>query len=272
MPNLSTERFFKDKNLPFLECRYTRNSGKHYKSHLHNTFSIGAIDAGEVLYTVANKSASLKLNSLAIINPEVLHSCNPLEKKDRSYYMLYIDTSWALKIQQSLFDTESFINASVIFLNDEKIYESYINTMNFFMGDGYLLEKEQMMVELLIVIFPKITKDKSFTCKAFSKDVEKLKKILSVNFEEDLTLDMVSKLLHVNPYTLLRHFKDEVGITPHAFRMNARVEFAKKLLQDKENISQVALDCGFFDQSHFHKHFKSITTVTPKEYQLNFIQ
>lgn len=272
MPNSSTERFFKDKNLPFLECRYTRNSGKHYKSHLHNTFSIGAIDAGEVLYSVANKNASLKPKSLAIINPEVLHSCNPLVSCQRSYYMLYIDTSWALKIQQSLFDTDSFINSSLIFLNDEKIYESYINTMDFFMRDGYLLEKEQMMVEFLTMIFPKIIKDKSFTCKQLSKDVEKLKKILSANFEEDLTLDMVSKLLHVNPYTLLRHFKDEVGITPHAFRMNARVEFAKEMLQSEKDIAQVALSCGFFDQSHFHKHFKSITTVTPKEYQLNFIQ
>jgi len=66
--------------------------------------------------------------------------------------------------------------------------------------------------------------------------------------------------------------REATGITPHAYRLNCRIELAKKFLQKGYDLSQVALECGFFDQSHFHRHFKAITTVTPKEYQVNFIQ
>ncbi len=66
-----------------------------------------------------------------------------------------------------------------------------------------------------------------------------------------------------------RYYKPHMHKT---FRLNCRIELAKKLLQKGFGLSQVALECGFFDQSHFHRHFKAITTVTPKEYQVNFIQ
>ena len=267
-----SEFFFKDKNLPFIECRYSKNSGKHYKSHMHSTFSIGAIDAGEVLYVVNNEETHLHPNSLAIINPETLHYCNPFKKLSRSYYMLYLDTAWCLKIQQSFCDTKVFIPSSKILLEDKEIYREYIYTMDFFMQDGFLLEKEQMMIELLEKIFKKTIEFKAFTHKQTSLHVESLKHIFSSNLDEDITLSSIAKKLSLNPYTLLRNFKDEVGVTPHAYRMNYRIELAKKLLQKRVEISEVALECGFFDQSHFQKYFKAICAITPKEYRVNFIQ
>ena len=95
---------------------------------------------------------------------------------------------------------------------------------------------------------------------------------MSENVAEEITLSQIAMNLNENPYTLLRQFKKQVGITPHAYRLNCRIEFAKKLLRQNKNIIEVGLSCGFFDQSHFHRHFKAITTVTPKEYQVNFIQ
>lgn len=268
---MNKEIFFKDEKFPFIECRYTTNSGKHYKPHMHKSFSIGAISAGEVLYSVAKQKALLQKNSLAIINPNTLHSCNPVQKKQRSYYMLYLDTSWCQKVQASLFKTEEFLLQKEILLEDEAIYKRYIKTMDFFMNEeSFLLEKEQMMVELLEAIFLKLHPSEEES--KSSLHVKKLQALLSSNIEEDLTLESLSQSLHVNPYTLLRHFKDEVGITPHAFRMNYRIESAKRLLQEGLSLAQVALNCGFFDQSHFHKQFKLITTVTPKQYQLNFLQ
>lgn len=268
MENSSSEKFFKDERLPFIECRYTKNSGKHYKPHMHRTFSIGAIDDGEVEYSVDSYFARLKKGSLAIINPDTLHSCNPLKSCERSYYMLYLDTSWCATLQNS----DIFISTQSILLEDERLYESYIKTMDFFMSDGYLIEKEQMMITLLESIFSKINSTKKFIDKKDSLPVRELKQILLENFDEDITVNEVAKSLQVNSYTLLRNFKDEVGITPHTFRLNARIEQAKKLLSAKIDISEVAQECGFFDQSHFHRNFKAITTVTPREYQLNFIQ
>jgi len=104
-----------------------------------------------------------------------------------------------------------------------------------------------------------------------SKIVQDSKEILSHNLCQELSLKTLANKLNTNPYTLLRNFKKELGITPFSFRLNLRIELSKKLLHLGKDISEVALECGFFDQSHFQKYFKAILLVTPKEYQKNFM-
>ena len=268
---MSNEHFFKHPSLPFAECRYSTNSGRQYKPHIHKTFSVGAIDQGEVIYQVEGKMAKLQPGSLALINPETLHSCNPAKFCKRSYYVLYLDVEWCLELQQSLWQIEEFNMVDTILLEDRCIYQQYINTMKSLMDEGDLLEKEQIVADLTEKIFLQACKPAPEK-KELSLKIEQLKRQLGSNLDEDISMGQLSLKLKANPYTLLRQFKEATGVTPHAYRLNYRIELSKKLLQKGFDLSQVALECGFFDQSHFHRHFKAITTVTPKEYQVNFIQ
>ena len=87
---MRNECFFKHDLLPFAEARYSRGSTAPFKPHMHRSFSIGAVNSGEVVYQVKGKAAPLAPGSLAIINPETLHACNPVGGKGRSYSMLYL--------------------------------------------------------------------------------------------------------------------------------------------------------------------------------------
>ncbi len=252
--------------------RYSRDSAASFKSHMHQTLSIGAVDQGEVLYNVNGNKAILAPGSLVVINPETLHACNPATETKRSYYMLHLAIDWCFQVQQSMWEVSLFVEVEKNRIDDVPLYERYCKTMAHLMDEKvHLQEKEQMLFDLVCDVF-------SVACrlqvikKERRENIEKLKELLSADLQKDFPLNSLAKEIDVNPYTLIRSFKAVTGITPHAFRMNCRIELARKLLQKGFDLSQVALECGFFDQSHFHRHFKAITTVTPKKYQVNFIQ
>jgi AraC-like DNA-binding protein len=56
---------------------------------------------------------------------------------------------------------------------------------------------------------------------------------------------------------------------PHQFQTLVRVSRAKALLREGWSIPQAASQVGFFDQSHFNRHFKRIIGVTPGQYRVS---
>lgn len=262
------DRIFKHPNLSFVECRYSTDSGRHYKPHMHKCFCVGAVDRGEVIYVVGGCSAKVRPGSLTLVNPETLHSCNPSGSRKRSYYMLFFDVDWCLLLQQSLWELDRFRPVTTTLLEDPSIYQQFLNVMVVLWEDGDLLEKEQLLVDLVGSIFIQACQPGAENDEP-SAYMEQLKLRLGADLDENISLEQIAANLQANPYTLLRQFKTATGLTPHAYRLNCRVELAKKLLQEGMALSQVALACGFFDQSHFHRHFKDMTTMTPKAYQVN---
>lgn len=266
------EKFFKDPRLPFIEVRYSTGSNRIFKPHLHQTLSVGAVDKGEVRYSLAGKVESLLPGSLVLINPEVLHSCNPASADGRSYYMLHLDIDWCLKIQKTLWPVESFVEVDKTHLDARSFYEAYVLLMQLLMDKKRpLLFKEQTLVEFVAELFLLACNSREEE-KPSSVGIGMLKSHLAGNLREELTLHSLAEQLEANPYTLLRRFKVETGVTPHAYRMNCRVEKARHLLQGGMGIAETAVECGFYDQSHLHRHFKAMTSVTPKEYRVNFVQ
>jgi AraC-like DNA-binding protein len=67
-------------------------------------------------------------------------------------------------------------------------------------------------------------------------------------------------------FELIRRFRADTGMTPHAFQVNLRIARARALLAAGVTPAAVAADCGFADQSHLTRTFKRAVGVSPGRY------
>ena len=273
---MGKEHFYKNRSLDFAELRYSRGSRASFKPHMHRLFSIGAVEEGAVRYTVGGEAAVLRPGSLLLVNPEILHTCNPGDESGRSYYMLHLDLDWCCRVQQAVWAVEAFAPVGQTRIDDRPLYDVFCRTAAGLMAeDIHLQEKEQMLFDLAFRVFSAACSAPHGTGRAETdsdRDIRSLKKLLSEDLHRDFTIHSLAEDSDINPYRLIRSFKAATGITPHAYRMNCRIERARELLRAGEEIAETALACGFFDQSHFHRYFKAMTTVTPRAYRVNFLQ
>jgi AraC-like DNA-binding protein len=71
----------------------------------------------------------------------------------------------------------------------------------------------------------------------------------------------------VTPRYLQKLFLQYTGFTPKFYHKINRFQSSLKLINKKESsLTSIAYDCGYFDQSHFIREFKSFTGVTPSDY------
>lgn len=90
---------------------------------------------------------------------------------------------------------------------------------------------------------------------------------LARHFAAPITLGELAALTRRTPFQLIRAFRKELGVTPHAMLIRIRIERAAELLAAGVPIAGVAADLGFVDQTHFGRHFKRIHRRTPGRFR-----
>ena len=90
------------------------------------------------------------------------------------------------------------------------------------------------------------------------------KEILRTNLDGTLELRVLAAELGLSISHFCRAFRKSMGYAPHQWLMHLRVETAKDLLRHPyQSLSDIALACGFADQSHFNRVFKQMTGAPP---------
>ncbi|PWS40142.1 AraC family transcriptional regulator, partial [Streptomyces sp. ZEA17I] len=99
------------------------------------------------------------------------------------------------------------------------------------------------------------------------RDAERARLALEGRMAAPPTLEALAAELGTSPFALLRAFKKEYGMPPHAWLTDARVRRARRLLDAGTAPAEAAAVVGFTDQPHLNRHFTRIVGVPPGAYQ-----
>ena len=91
---------------------------------------------------------------------------------------------------------------------------------------------------------------------------------VSERWDRTVALSELSEVCGLSRFALLRRFRAQTGLTPHAFQTNLRIARARVMLSAGEPPARVALECGFADQAHLTRTFKRVVGITPGRFAL----
>ncbi len=112
-----------------------------------------------------------------------------------------------------------------------------------------------------------------------------LREIAKVARPADQTIEMAVKIIEAehgciglatlcqrlgeNPRTISRRFKSLVGLSPKFFMRVVQFNTAVSLIHDNDDtaLTNLAIDCGYFDQAHFIKSMQQFMGLCPRQYQ-----
>jgi transcriptional regulator GlxA family with amidase domain len=87
---------------------------------------------------------------------------------------------------------------------------------------------------------------------------------MSATLSEDVPLARLANECGLSVRHFARAFRQSTGTSPHRWLLKQRVEYARELLGNRGlSLSDVALSCGFADQSHFTRVFAAMIGVGP---------
>lgn len=115
---------------------------------------------------------------------------------------------------------------------------------------------------------------KYFSIKPDDAENERMRKILEFtldNFQNEILIETIADIAHLTVPSFCRYFKSRTRKTYIEYLNEIRVSHARKLLINNElGVSQVGLECGFQNLSHFHRIFKNHVGTTPLAYRRSF--
>ncbi|WP_035351758.1 AraC family transcriptional regulator [Edaphobacter aggregans] len=254
-------------DVELLHARYLKHS---FGRHTHEGLAVGVIRHGVESFTCMGSGHYAVADQIIVFNPEEVHTGEAADEKGWEFRIFYFDSE-LLRTAASLasgkqVNLPAFRNPII----DDPELALQICSLH------AVLEIEESRLtrqELFLLTFAELAK-RHADVKLVEPNrglerqaVRRVREYLDANTRRNVALEDLSALSGLSPYHLIRVFRQELGLSPHAYFEQVRIHRARRLLKEGLAIVDVAVDLGFTDQSHLNRHFKKLTGVTPGAYR-----
>jgi len=132
---------------------------------------------------------------------------------------------------------------------------------------GFVTRVNQLIDELFIGIARQSTRQHQLK-RDFPKKFTKLEQALRQSLAHQWTVEEMATLLGVGTTTFTEKIKKYTGFSPLNYLISLRISEAIKLLNNQEeNVTDIALNTGFYSSQHFSTTFKKLTGYTPSDFR-----
>ncbi len=236
-----------------------------FAPHMHDAYVFWFNGEGGERVSLGGSSDILQPDSFGVVAPGEVHA-NRAVTEYRTLESLYIgqdvieDVAAQLGMSRTRFrsrlqrDRES--RSALVQLHHMlmRTNDTFLIRETFLRVFGFLIERHSEVA----------TRDQS---RRDPVKVLQARTLIRDGFTDSLDLDQLAQQCGCSACHLIRLFRRETGMTPHAYLMEIRLTHAKELLAGNGALSSIAFDAGFTDQSHMTRRFKIRYGVTPGLYR-----
>lgn len=248
-----------------LEWLHARFTEERYARHSHPTYVIGVVVSGVEGFRYRGGQRTATAGRILALNPQEPHDGYPVAGHFR-YRMIYPSPALLAAVSGRRHGTVYFPEPVI----DDPVLAGELAAAHAAIDSESRLAAETRMHEALRQLVERHgrggVRDRDAAAEP-AAEVEAARDVLAARLGDAVSLRELAELTGLPAHRLVRAFTRGYGLPPHAWQLDRRIQHARYRLARQEPISDVALDLGFGDQSHFHRRFRERVGIAPGQYR-----
>ena len=266
-----TARYWRHAGVPGVDLLRARFVTHRYSRHAHETYTFALIEAGTEVFEYGGSLLRAGTGAVALLNPEVVHTGQAETPAGWAYRVLYPAADVIAGVAADLGwrpGTPSFPETVVHDGHSARL----LRAAHVAAEHGDRLASSSLLRGALAGLLrahagPGRLAGSPGRVLRSPAAVHTVRDLLIDRLADPPSLDDLALATGMSPFTLLRAFRGETGLPPHAYLNQVRVRLARRLLDAGMAPAEVAAEVGFADQAHLTRHFKRVMGVPPGAYQ-----
>ncbi len=223
-----------------------------YPMHAHDSWTLLIVDDGAVRYDLDRHERGALTGLVTLLPPHVPHNGRSATPHGFRKRVVYLDALGADLIGASV-DTPGLTDPAL----RRRIHQLHVAVA----APGDEFEAESRLALILDRLRWHYGRAESTPDSGGLADTTM--DLLNAHVVDGVTLRDAAAALHAHPTHVVRAFSRRFGMAPHQYVTSRRVDLARRMLLDGRPAGEVAVDAGFYDQSHLNRHFTRIVGTSP---------